>query len=149
MTRRMALVLMGLGLVLGGAACAPKLVGPTAGAGYVFSLQVSEATIWFGVINATTAIAARFPQAAEVIVQVQDAQKRAVDGVPVTFELAPEWVGNATLVPSQTTTRGGIARAVFSEPKTSGVVRIMARVDNSTAHTWLSIRTYQEPTGKQ
>jgi hypothetical protein len=145
----MALVLMGLVLVLGDVACAPKLVGPTAGAGYVFSLRVSEATIWFGVMNATTAIAARFPQAAEVIVQVQDAQKRAVDGVPVTFELEPGWVGSATLVPSQTTTRGGIARAVFSEPKTSGVVRIMARVDNSTAQTWISVQLYQEPSSKQ
>ena len=147
MARRLALVLMGLILVLGGAACAPKLVGPTAGAGYVFSLQVSAATIWFGVMDSTAAT--RFPQAAEVIVRVQDTQGRAVDGVPVTFELEPGWAKIGRLTPSQTTTQGGIARAVFSEPKTSGVVRIMVRVDNTTAQTRLVVQLYQEPSSKQ
>jgi hypothetical protein len=139
--RHMPLVLMSLFLIFGGAACAPKLVGPTAGAGYVFSLQASEATIWFGVTGSSAA--ARFPQVAEVIVRVQDAQGRAVDGVPVTFELEPEWARSATLVPSQTTTQGGIARAVFSEPKTSGVVWVMARVDNTLAQTRLTVQAYQ------
>jgi hypothetical protein len=136
----MALVLMGFVLVLGDAACTPpmKTVGPTAGAGYVFSLQVSEGIIWVGQVD--TALAARFPQVAEVIVHVQDAQGRVVDGVSVAFELEPDWVNSARLAPSHTTTRGGIARAVFSEPKTSGVVRIMARVDNTTAHTHLTIQ---------
>jgi hypothetical protein len=147
MVRRMALVLMGLVLVLGDVACAPKLVGPTAGAGYVFSLQVSEATIWSGLMDSTAA--ARFPQAAEVIVHVQDAQGRAVDGVPVTFALEPEWARNATLAPAQTTTQGGIARAIFSAPKTSGVVQVIAHVDNTTAQTRLTVRIYQEPSSKQ
>jgi hypothetical protein len=147
MVRRMALVLMSLVLVLGGAACAPKLIGPTAGAGYVFSLQVSQAIIWSGMIDSSAA--ARFPQAAEVIVRVQDAQGQAVDGVPVTFELEPEWAKSATLAPSQTTTRGGIARAVLSEPKTSGIVQVMARVDNTVAQTRLTVRIYQEPSSKQ
>jgi hypothetical protein len=140
MARRLALFLMGLVLVLAEGACTPsmKTVGPTAGAGYVFSLQVSEAIIWVGQVD--SAIAARFPQVAEVIVQVQDAQGRAVDGVPVTFELEPAWANSITLAPSQTTTRGGIARAVVSAPKTSGVVRIMARVDNTTAQTRLSVQ---------
>ena len=89
------------------------------------------------------------PQVAEVIVRVQDAQGRAVDGVPVTFELEPEWAGSATLAPSQTTTRGGIARAVFSEPRTTGVVRIMAHVDHTTAQTRLTIQSYQgRPSGQ-
>ena len=77
------------------------------------------------------------PQVAEVIVRVQDAQGRAVDGVPVTFELEPVWARSAVLEPSQTTTRGGRARAVFSEPRTTGVVRIMAHVDHTTAQTRL------------
>jgi hypothetical protein len=146
MVRRMALVLIGLVLVVRGAASTPELVGPTAGGGYVFSLQVSEATIWLGVMDATAA--ARFPQAAEVIVRVQDAQGRVVDGVPVTFELEPEWARSAVLVPSQTTTRGGIARAVFSEPTTTGVVRVMARVDNTTAQTRFTVRRYKTPSAK-
>jgi hypothetical protein len=143
----MALGLIGLILVLGGVACTPKLLGPTANAGYVFSLQVAEATIWFGVMDAT--IAARFPQATRVIVHVQDAQGRTVDGVPVTFELEPDWARLATLEPSHTTTQGGIAQAVFSEPKTNGVVQVMARVDNTTAQARLTVRTYQEPSSKQ
>ena len=146
MARRLALVLMSLVLALEVPACAPKLVGPTAGSGYVFSLQTYPTIIWVGVITLTAA--ARYPQAAEVIVRVQDAQGRAVDGVPVTFELEPEWARSATLAPSQTTTRGGIARAVFSEPQTSGVVRVTARVDNTTAQTRLTVQTYQTPTSQ-
>ena len=147
MARRMALVLMGLVLALEVPACAPKLVGPTAGSGYVFSLQVSQAIIWVGQVD--SAVAAQFPQVAEVIVRVQDTQGRAVDGVPVTFELEPGWARSATLAPSQTTTRGEIARAVFSEPKTSGVVRVMARVDNTTAQARLLVQTYQGRSSSQ
>jgi len=143
MARRIVLISMGLFLALGDQACAPKLVGPTAGAGYVFSLEPYPTIIWVGVFDLTAA--ARYPQDAEVLVRVQDAQGRAVDGVPVTFELEPEWAMSATLAPSQTTTRGGIARAVFSEPKTSGIVRIMVRVDNMTAQTRLTVQTYQAP----
>ena len=146
MARRLALVLMSLVLALEDPACAPKLVGPTAGSGYVFSLQTYPTIIWVWVITLTAA--ARYPQAAEVIVRVQDAQGRAVDGVPVTFELEPEWASSAALAPSQTTTRGGIARAVFSEPQTSGVVRVTARVDNTTAQTRLTVQTYQTPTSQ-
>jgi hypothetical protein len=147
MARRMALVLMSLVLALAGTACAPKLVGPTAGAGYVFSLQVSEAAIWFGVMDSTAE--GRFPQTAEVIVRVQDAQGRAVDGVPVTFALEPAWARRATLAPSQTTTRGGIARAVFSEPSTNGVGWIIVHVDNTAARTRFTVRTYDPPSSKQ
>jgi hypothetical protein len=147
MARRMVLVVMGLVLALQVSACAPKLVGPTAGSGYVFSLQVSEAIIWVGQVD--SAVAAQFPQVAEVSVRVQDARGRVVDGVPVTFELEPEWVGSAVLAPSQATTRGGIARAVFSEPQTSGVVRLMARVDNTTAQAGLTIQPYQGRSSSQ
>src|SRR5215510_5816822 len=102
MTRRMMLALMGLVLVLGGPTCAPQLAGPTPGAGYVFSLQVFPDPIWVGALDLTAA--ARYPQVAEVIVRVQDAQGRAIDGVPVMFELEPEWARSATLAPAQTTT---------------------------------------------
>ena len=141
MAQRIALVLMSLILALAVPACAPKLVGPTAGSGYVFSLQTYPTLIWVGQVEPS--VAAQFPQVAEVIVRVQDAQGRAVDGVPVTFELEPAWARSAVLAPSQTTTRGGIARAVFAEPRTSGVVRIMARVDNTTAQTRITVQTYQ------
>ena len=146
MARRLAVVLLGFVLALGGPACAPKLVGPTAGSGYVFSLQTYPTIVWIGVV--TLRSKERYPQTAEVIVRVQDAQGRAVDGVPVTFELEPRWASSAALAPSQTTTQGGIARAVFSEPRTTGVVRIMARVDDTTAQTRLTVQSYEIPTSR-
>ena len=105
MARRIALVLLGLVLILGGVACAPKPVGPTAGAGYVFSLQVSDTIIWFGVLDSIAA--ARLPQATEVIVRVQDTQGRAVEGVPVTFALEPEWWGVPSWCPRKPLPRVG------------------------------------------
>jgi hypothetical protein len=141
MVRCLRLVLACLVLGLGGVACAPKLVGPTPGSGYIFSLQVSEPLIWLG--NVDLAVARRFPQATELIVPVQDAQGRPVDGVPVTFELEPGWVGSATISPSQTRTYGGIARALFSEPRTIGVVWVMAHVDNTTARARLTVMYYE------
>jgi len=141
MSQRLALGLMGLALALTVPACAPKLVGPTAGSGYVFSLQVSQAIIWVGQVELSRL--AQFPQVSEVSVRVQDAQGRVVDGVPVTFELEPAWASSITLVPTQTTTRGGIARAVISEPQTSGIVHIIARVDNTTAQARLTVQSYQ------
>jgi hypothetical protein len=142
MVRRIALVLVCLGFTLGGAACAPPLVGPTASSGYVFSLQVSEPIIWLGPVPST--IAARFPKAAELIVRVQDAQGRPADGVPVTFDVEPEWVRSVSISPSQTSTRGGIARAIFFEPQTIGVVRVMAHVDTMTAQARITVQTYED-----
>ena len=74
---------------------------------------------------------------------MQDAQGQPVDGVPVTFEVESGWVGSVSLAPSHTSTRGGIARAIVSEPRTTGVVRVMARVDNTTAQAALNVRTYE------
>ena len=147
MAQRLAWVLMSLILALAVPACAPKLVGPTAGSGYVFSLQVSQAIIWVGQVEPSRE--AQFPQVAEVIVRVQDAQGRAVDGVPVMFELEPAWARSITLEPTPTTTRGGIARAVISGPRTTGVVRLMARVDNTTAQARLTVQSYQGRTTNQ
>jgi hypothetical protein len=140
MTRHMALVLMCLVLMLGGLSCAPKLVGPTPGSGYSFSLEVSEPVIWMG--PSVIAGGMQFPQAAELIVRVQDAQGRPVDGAPVTFEVEPGWARSIALAPSQTSTRGGIARAILSEPQTIGLVRVMARVDNVMAQATLIVDRY-------
>ena len=142
MAQRMALVLLCLGLALGGGACAPQLVGPTAGCGYVFSLQVADPIIGLGPVPSSYR---QFPPVTEVIVRVQDAQGRPVDGVPVTFELEPAWAGSASIAPSQTTTRRGIARAIFSEPQTAGVVRVMARVDNTTAQATMTVQSPPSP----
>ena len=147
MVRYMALVLMCLVLMAGGTACAPKLVGPTPGAGYRFSLEVSEPIIWL--VPGVPVGGAACPGATEVSVRVQDAQGRPVDGVPVTFEVEPEWAGSLALAPSQTSTRGGIARAILSEPKTTGVVHVMARVDNVSAQARFTIQRYIVPSAPQ
>ena len=141
MVRRMALVLTGLILLLGGTACAPQLVGPTPGAGYRFSLEVSEPTIWL-VAGILAGDVQGLTSSTELIVRVQDAQGRPVDGVPVTFEVEPSWAQSIALAPSHTTTRGGIARAVVSNPQTTGVVHILARVDTMTAQARLTVEKY-------
>ena len=147
MARYMALVSMCLVLLLGGTACAPKLVGPTPGAGYRFSLEVSEPIIWMGA--GIFGGGPQFPRASALIVRVQDAQGRPVDGVPVTFEIETGWAMSRSLEPSPTTTRGGIARAILSEPQTTGVVHVMARVDNVTAQSRLTVQRYVVPTAPE
>jgi len=141
MVRRIALVLTCLILTLGGTACAPQLVGPTPGAGYRFSLEVSEPTIWL-VSGILVGDVRDLTQSTELIVRVQDAQGRPVDGVPVTFEVEPSWAQSVALAPSHTTTHGGRARAVVSNPQTTGVVHILARVDNITAQARLTVEKY-------
>ena len=141
MGRRITLVLVCLGLAYGGVACAPPRVGPTAGSGYVFSVQVSDTTVWLG----PAIDVARFPKVADVIVTVQDSQGRPVDDVPVIFTLEPGWAGRASLEPAETRTRGGRAQSRFSEPQTTGVVRMMVRVDGTTAPVTLTVLSYSEP----
>jgi hypothetical protein len=135
------IVVVCLGLACGGVACAPPRVGPTAGSGYVFSVQVSDRTVWLGPVTD----AKRFPQVADVIVTVQDSQGRPVDDVPVTCTLEPSWAERASLEPAETRTRGGKAQSRFSEPRTTGVVRIMVRVDGTTAPVTLTVISYSEP----
>ena len=147
MARYMALILMCLVLMLGSPACAPKLVGPTPGAGYSFSLEVSEPIIWMG--TGLIGKGPELPRASALIVRVQDAQGRPVDGVPVTFELEPGWAESIALAPSQTSTRGGIAQAILSESRTTGVVHVMARVDNVTAQARLTVQRYVVPTAPE
>ena len=143
MVQRITLVVVCLGLACGDVACAPQRVGPTAGSRYVFSVQVSDTTVWLrpGIVAGD----GQFPQAAAVIVTAQDSQGRLVDDVPVTFELEPSWIGRASLEPSTTRTRGGKARALFSNPQTTGVVRLMIRVDGTTAPVTLTVISYREP----
>jgi len=147
MARHMALLLMCLILLSGGMACAPKLVGPTPGAGYSFSLEVSDPIIWMGA--GVLGKGPELPRAATLIVRVQDAQGRTVDGVPVLFEVEPGWAEYITLAPSQTSTRGGIARAILSGSLTTGVVHVTARVDNLTAQTRLTVQRYIVPSAPQ
>ena len=132
-----------LGLVLASicAACAPQLVGPTTPSGHFFALEVSTPVIWLGVPNSGPA---GYPTRAAVVVRVRSGQGQPVDGVPVVFELEPFWAQSVGLAPLQTVTRDGMARAIFAQPQTTGVVHITARVDNTTARTRITIQNYNE-----
>ena len=141
MARRLALILVCGLLTVGGLACAPPRVGPTTGAGYVFTLQVAEPVTWLGPVD--VAVARQFPQVTAVMVEVQDAQGHLVEDVPVTFEVEPGWVSSLTLTPTQTRTRRGRAQAVVADPQTTGIVRVLARVDQTTAQARLTVQTYQ------
>jgi hypothetical protein len=123
------------------AACAPQLVGPTPTSGYLFTLEVFPSVIWLGVPSSAPA---GYPTRAEVVVRVRNGQGQPVDGVPVVFELEPLWAQSVVLFPLQTVTRHGVARAIFSEPHTTGVVHMTARVDNATARTWITVQSYEE-----
>src|SRR6266571_3849716 len=142
--RSIVLTLLGLGLACGVTACAPKLVGPTVPAGYFFSMQTSTPVIWLCVYSPV--LAERFPTMAEVSVRVQDAHGQPVDGVPVTFEVEPQWAQYASVSPSQVTTRGGAARAVF-EARLTGVVHVTARVDSATAQATIVVQSYSSVSG--
>jgi hypothetical protein len=143
MARGIALLVVGLIWVGGGAACAPPQVGPTPGVGYAFSLQVSPPIVRLGAVD--MALAAYCAPAATVLVQVQDAQGHPAEGVPVTFALEPAWAQRAALAPATTQTRGGRAWARFFAPQTTGVVRVRARVDQATAQTTLLVLPCEGP----
>jgi hypothetical protein len=107
-------------------------------------MQVSTPVIWLGAFN--PGLAERFPTTAEVSVRVQDVPGQPVDGVPVTFEVEPRWAQYASVSPSQVTTRSGMARTVF-EARLTGVVRVTARVDNTTAQTRITVQSAPSPSG--
>jgi len=78
-----------------------------------------------------------------MIVQVLDAQGHSAEDVPVTFEVEPGWVDSITIAPAQARIRSGRAQAVISAPQTTGIVRVLARVDQTTAQARFTVQTYQ------
>ena len=93
MLRYGPLLFLCLVLAWGSFACAPKRVGPTASSGYFFTIL----TIPTALRGETTAL----------VVKVQEAQGRPVDGVPVEFEVDPTWAGNASVSPPRVVTQQG------------------------------------------
>ena len=108
--------------------------------GYRVSLHISDTLIWLGPGGPA------FPQAAELVVRVRDAQGQPVDGILVRFAVEPSWTQNASLTPAETLTRNGEARASF-QANTIGVVHVMARVDNVASETAITIDSRPSPTG--
>ncbi len=130
--RHIRVMVIGLVLAYGGMACAPKLVGPTIPSGYFFSLWVSDPEIW--ALFSGDILEEQYPSFAELTVQVQNAQGQPVDGVTVTFQVEPAWIQDASVIPQRAITRGGVAQAVF-RAETTGVVRVMVHVDDTTQET--------------
>ena len=137
MTRYMQTVCLSLALMCSGMACAPKLVGPTVPSSYFFSLHTYDSRIWLQP-PVSPSLAARFPRVAELVVRVQDAQGRPVDGVVVVFELEPAWQQSASVTPQQASTRDGMARAILA-PELIGAIRVMARVENVTQKVVITV----------
>jgi hypothetical protein len=123
-------MLLCLGLVGSGIACAPKRLGPTA-AGYYFTVRVLNPSIYLS-------------EASEVRVDVQNAQGQPVDGVSVTFQVEPSWAQNASIAPPQALTRGGMARAVL-QAQTIGSLRIIVHVDNAVQEVRISVEHRPSP----
>jgi hypothetical protein len=122
--RHVGLILLCLGLAGSSLACAPKRLGPTA-AGYYFTVRVFPSPIYL-------------QQTSEVRVDVQNAQGQPVHGVSVTFQVEPAWAQQASIVPQQALTQGGMARAVF-QAQTTGSIRIIVRVDNTMQEVRISV----------
>ena len=140
MTRSIPLTIVCLVLVCGGMACAPIQVEPPTRteSGYSFSLHTAPDLIWLAPPTNKTNNYLGF---GELVVQVQDAQGQPVDGVPVEFQVEPSWAQSAALTPQRAMTDGGIARAII-EPRTIGVVRVMARVENAAREASFFVKTH-------
>lgn len=122
-------------------ACAPKQyeLPVQSEHGYRVSLHVSDTLIWLGPVRGG-------PQAAALLVRVRDAQGQPVDGLTVLFSVEPDWTQNTALTPAETRTRNGEARAIF-QANTTGVVHVMARVDNVTREAAITVNSRPSPTG--
>jgi hypothetical protein len=142
MIRSIPLTIVCLVLIWGGMACAPKQVTPPplTESGYSFSLHTAPNLIWLA--PATDQIPDTYLGFGELVVQVQDAQGQPVDGVPVEFQVEPSWVQSAALTPQRAMTEGGMAHAII-EPRTIGVVRVVARVENATREASFVVMTHQ------
>jgi len=69
---------------------------------------------------------------------VTDPQGQPVHGLPVTFQVTPEWQNYTRLLPAQALTQAGTARTVF-EASMPGVVRVTVQVGTTTATTHLTV----------
>lgn len=132
MVRYVPVACLCLMLLWSSTACVPKPSEVLSEHGYRVSMEVSEPLIWLGLPGRG------FPQTSEVVVRVRDAQGRPVEGIAVLFSVEPSWAQSASLTPVEAHTRNGEARAVL-QPGTTGVVQVMARVDNVTRSAAITV----------
>ena len=121
MKRDVALMFLCLMLACMGVGCAPKQA-TLSKQGYAISLHPPDSPVLLG--GQTGGVG-------ELVVRVRDTQGQPVDGVPVDFDLDPSWLPYASITPQRALTRDGKARAIV-EPRTTGLVQVMVRVDDAT-----------------
>src|SRR5262249_14820600 len=134
-------VCLGLLLLWGSTACAPKLSESLLSEhGYRVSLDVSDTLLWIG------PGVPGLPETAEVIVRVRDAQERPVDGIAVVFSVDPSWTQNVSLTPTEARTQHGEAHTIV-QVNTTGHFHVMVRVDNTTPRAALTVLSRPSPSG--
>ncbi len=74
----------------------------------------------------------------ELTAVVKDSQGQPVNGVPVTFQVTPDWQKNARLIPNQVMTSDGTA-STFFDADMPGVVMVTAQVGNTTETARITI----------
>jgi hypothetical protein len=140
MVRSISLIGLGCMLLWVSTACAPKHneLSALSERGHRVSLSVSDTLIW------VDSPGLNFPRAAELVVRVRDAQGQPVDGIAVVFSVEPDWTQDATFTPAEARTRNGEARTNFQATAT-GVVHVMARVENVTHRAAITIASRPSP----
>jgi len=123
-------------------ACAPLHNEPEALSEHEYrvSLQVADTLIFLG------ASGLNLPETSEVVVRVRDAQGQPVDGLPVVFSAESSWTQNVSFTPAEARTHRGEVRTIFAA-NTTGVVHIMARVDQVTREARITIQSRPSPNG--
>ena len=142
MVRSISLIGLGCMLLWVSTACAPKHneLSALSERGHRVSLSVSDTLIW------VDSPGLNFPRTAELVVHVRDAQGQPVDGIAVVFSVEPDWTQNASFTPAEALTRNGEAHTNFQATAT-GVVHVMARVENVTPRVAIAIASRPSPFG--
>jgi hypothetical protein len=85
-----------------------------------------------------------FPESARLVVRVRDAQGQPVEGILVQFSVEPAWTQNVSFTPTEVRTHHGEAQTTL-QANTTGVVPVMARVDQVTCDASITIGTTPSP----
>ena len=139
MVRSGAIIGLGCMLLWGSTACTLQHneLSALSERGHRVTLSLSDTLIWLGPARG-------LPEAAALVVRVRDAQGQPVDGIAVVFSVEPDWAQDATFTPAEALTRHGEARTNFQATAT-GVVHVMARVENITPRAAITVATRPSP----
>lgn len=135
MRRSMSLSLLGLACAVGAMASTSQRVGPTPAA-YSLSLRVADTAVCPPYPELAFDVA--YPIAAELLLDVRNAQGQPVDGVPVAFQIDPAWVESTSISPQRAITRSGKVRVVLQTTSVD-IVRFVVRVDQTVQEIEIAV----------